>query len=60
MFGHGELDLPETLNTLLEVGYDGMAAVELSRDSHRGAAAAEEALTHLRAALGGGSARQQA
>lgn len=60
MFGCGELDLPETLNALLEVGYDGMAAVELSRDSHRGAAAAEQALGHLRAALGPGSAGQQA
>ena len=53
MFGSGELDLPEALSALLESGYDGMAAVELSRDSHRGAAAAEEALAHVRAALGG-------
>jgi hypothetical protein len=37
-----------------------MAAVELSRDSHRGAAAAQEALGHLRAALGGRSTEQQA
>ncbi|MEM7305245.1 MAG: sugar phosphate isomerase/epimerase family protein [Planctomycetota bacterium] len=53
MFGEGELDLAETLGALLEVGYPGLAAVELSRDSHRGAAAAEEALGHLRTALGG-------
>lgn len=52
MFGRGELDLDDALSALLETGYDGMAAVELSRDSHRGAAAAEEALAHLRAALG--------
>ena len=52
MFGEGDLDLGEALSALLEVGYDGMAAVELSRDSHRGAAAAGEALGHLRAALG--------
>jgi sugar phosphate isomerase/epimerase len=51
MFGAGDLDLSETLKTLLETGYDGMAAVELSRDSHRGAAAAQEAMGHLRAAL---------
>ena len=51
MFGAGELDLSATLTALLDVGYDGMAAVELSRDSHRGAAAAEEAMGHLRAAL---------
>jgi sugar phosphate isomerase/epimerase len=53
MFGQGDLDLHETLTALLETSYGGMAAVELSRDSHRGAAAAEEALEHLRAALGG-------
>jgi len=57
MFGTGELDLRATLSALLEVGYDGVAAVELSRDGHRGAAAATEAMEHLRAALGpvGGS-----
>ena len=53
MFGQGDLDLHETLTALLETSYGGMAAVELSRDSHRGAAAAEEALERLRAALGG-------
>jgi sugar phosphate isomerase/epimerase len=52
MFGTGALDLRATLNALLDVSYDGMAAVELSRDSHRGAEAAEEAMGHLRAALG--------
>lgn len=51
MFGEGDLDLAETLGALLETGFAGMAAVELSRDSHRGAAAAEEALAHLRRAL---------
>lgn len=51
MFGEGELDLPATLRALTEVGFEGMAAVELSRDSHRGAKAAAEALEHLRAAL---------
>ncbi len=49
--GEGELDLPGTLSSLLSVGYSGMAAVELSRDSHRGAQAAEEALARLHAAL---------
>lgn len=52
MFGAGDLDLPGTLRALVESGFAGMAAVELSRDSHRGAAAASEALTRLRAALG--------
>ena len=51
MFGTGDLDLSETLNSLLEVGYAGMAAVELSRDSHRGAQAAAQAMEHLRRAL---------
>lgn len=52
MFGSGELDLAEALGGLLEVGFAGIAAVELSRDSHRGAAAAAEAMDHLRSALG--------
>lgn len=51
MFGEGELDLPGTLAALLEVGYDGVAAVELARDSHRGPQAAREAMERLRAAL---------
>ena len=52
MFGEGDLDLNETVSALIEVGYDGIAAVELSRDGHRGPAAAEEAMGHLRRALG--------
>jgi L-ribulose-5-phosphate 3-epimerase len=51
MFGQGDLDLAEVLATLSEVGYTGLAAVELSRDAHRGAQAAEEAMGHLRTAL---------
>ena len=53
MFGEGDLDLPATLAALVEVGFEGMAAVELSRDSHRGAWAAREAMERLRAALAG-------
>ena len=41
----------KTLGALVEVGYDGLAAVELSRDAHRGADAAREALGHLKSAL---------
>ena len=52
MFGQGELDLAGTLAALLESGFDGVAAVELARDSHRGPEAAREAMAHLRAALG--------
>jgi sugar phosphate isomerase/epimerase len=51
MFGEGDLDLRSALHALLEVGFDGVAAVELSRDSHRGPEAAREAFRHLRAAL---------
>jgi|SRR5688572_14514443 len=51
MFGEGDLDLRAALSALLEVGFDGVAAVELSRDSHRGPEAAREAWKHLRAAL---------
>ena len=51
MFGEGDLDLAEALSALLDVGYDGMAAVELSRDGHRAPWAAEAALGHLHAAL---------
>lgn len=52
MFGDGDLDLAETLGALLRSDYAGLAAVELSRDSHRGAWAAEEALQRIGAALG--------
>lgn len=51
MFGQGDLDLREVLASLAAVDYTGLAAVELSRDAHRGAQAAEEAMGHLRAAL---------
>lgn len=51
LFGEGELDLGETLSALIRVGYAGMAAVELSRDSHRGAQAAGLAIQHLRRAI---------
>lgn len=54
MFGEGDLDLPAALQTLLEVGFDGVAAVELSRDSYRGPEAAREAMARLRAALARG------
>ena len=53
MFGEGDLDLRAAMNALLEVGFDGVAAVELSRDSHRGPEAASEAMTRLRDALSG-------
>ena len=54
-FGQGDLDLSATLNALIEVGYDGLAAVELSRDSHRGAWAAQDSLRQILSALPNGS-----
>jgi len=51
MFGEGDLDLPGTLRALIEADYTGIAAVELSRDAHRGPEAAREALSLLRKAL---------
>ncbi|HPF12886.1 MAG TPA: sugar phosphate isomerase/epimerase family protein [Planctomycetota bacterium] len=47
MFGQGDLDLPAVLASLRRIEYAGMAAVELSRDSHRGADAAQEAFVCL-------------
>lgn len=49
-FGRGVLDLRATLAGLREIGFSGLAAVELSRDSHRGAAMAAQALSALREA----------
>ncbi len=50
--GSGDLDLPATLRALEEIGFGGMAAVELSRDSHRAPEAARTALDRIRAACG--------
>lgn len=52
MFGEGDLDLRAALAALLEIGFDGVAAVELSRDSYRGPEAAREAMQCIRTALG--------
>jgi sugar phosphate isomerase/epimerase len=49
--GSGVLDLPSTLKAIVQAGYDGMVALELSRDSHRGARAAQDSIDRVRAAL---------
>lgn len=49
-FGEGELDLPETLGALAEVGYCGLAAVELPRHSHAAPQVAQHSIDALRAA----------
>ncbi|ASO22600.1 sugar phosphate isomerase/epimerase [Actinoalloteichus hoggarensis] len=50
-FGEGRLDLAATLAALHEVGYRGLAAVELPRHSHAAPAVARRSLAALRAAL---------
>lgn len=52
MFGEGDLDLEGALGALERSPYVGLSCVELSRDSHRGAWAAVEALRRLRSASG--------
>jgi len=49
-FGEGDLDLEDALTSLIEIGYGGVASVELSRDSHRGAQIAARAIEKLRPA----------
>ncbi len=49
--GQGEIELVPWLAELQRIGYRGPLALELSRDSHRGAAAAAEAIAVVRAAL---------
>ncbi|RJQ85564.1 EboA domain-containing protein [Amycolatopsis panacis] len=50
-FGDGELDLTATLAALEEIGYEGLAAVELPRHSHAAPDAARRAFAALTAAL---------
>jgi sugar phosphate isomerase/epimerase len=49
-FGEGEVDLPAALGALLDVGYGGLAAVELPRHGHAAPAVARRSLEALRAA----------
>jgi L-ribulose-5-phosphate 3-epimerase len=48
--GKGDLELAPLLQELARIGYRGPLALELSRDSHRGAEAAAEAIAAVRAA----------
>jgi hypothetical protein len=50
-FGDGELNLPATLAALTEVGYTGVAAVELPRHSHAAPVVAARAIEALQAAM---------
>ncbi|TWG98997.1 sugar phosphate isomerase/epimerase [Nocardioides sp. J9] len=49
--GHGELDLDAVLAALVEVGYAGLACVELPRHSHAAPAVAASTMSALRASL---------
>ena len=49
--GEGSLDWPDIMRALDEVGFDGVASVELSRHSHAAPEAARVALAALRAAV---------
>jgi sugar phosphate isomerase/epimerase len=49
-FGDGEVDLPAVLAALREIGYRGLASVELPRHSHAGPELAARSLRALRAA----------
>ncbi|WP_410658880.1 EboA domain-containing protein [Amycolatopsis sp. lyj-112] len=50
-FGDGQLDLPATLAALSEIGYGGLAAVELPRHSHAAPDTARRAFEALTEAL---------
>ncbi len=51
-FGEGEVDLARVLEALEEVGYTGLASVELPRHGHAAPAVAERSLSCLRQAAG--------
>ena len=55
-FGDGEVDLPAVLAALREIGYRGLASVELPRHSHAGP---ELAARSLRPPRRGGRARRR-
>jgi sugar phosphate isomerase/epimerase len=48
MFGEGEIDFPQVIAALTEIGYCGPLNVELSRHSHVGPLAARQARDFLR------------
>jgi sugar phosphate isomerase/epimerase len=50
-FGEGEVDVTAALRALLDIGYDGLVSVELTRHSHDAPAVAARSLAVLRSAL---------
>ena len=49
--GTGQLDIDLAFRTLSEIGYTGVAAIELPRDSHAAPRLAEESIARMRQAL---------
>ena len=56
-FGEGDMDVPGVLRALDEVGFAGLACVELSRESHRADTMVPQSLAWLRRHLPQGAAR---
>ena len=50
--GTGQLDIDLAFRTLSEIGYTGVAAIELPRDSHAAPRLAKESIARMRQALG--------
>ena len=50
-FGEGEVDVPASLRALLDIGYDGLVSVELTRHAHDAPAVARRSMEALRTAL---------
>ncbi|WP_152191589.1 sugar phosphate isomerase/epimerase family protein [Georgenia satyanarayanai] len=50
-FGEGEVDVPAALRALLDIGYDGLVSVELTRHSHDAPRVAARSIAVLRSAL---------
>ncbi|MFF2269616.1 sugar phosphate isomerase/epimerase family protein [Cellulosimicrobium cellulans] len=59
-FGEGEIDLPLVLATLVDVGYTGVAAVELPRHSYDAPGLARRSMAALRDALPAAGDRRSA
>ncbi|WP_249138496.1 sugar phosphate isomerase/epimerase family protein [Phycicoccus avicenniae] len=57
-FGEGEVDLPEAVGALLDVGYDGLVHVELPRHTHAAPSLARHSIERLRAALSTATTRR--
>ena len=57
-FGEGEVDVPEALGALLDIGYGGLVHVELPRHTHAAPELARHGIERLRAALSDANTRR--